>query len=112
MTRRLAFLRVLLALVLALVMPGALAKALPSADGTAQYGERLHAVIAAPERSGAPRGLAEGREDGPGDGLAATRMAGVEPPPGASILQVPRAAMPHARGLRTAHARAPPASHA
>ena len=112
MTRRLAFLRALLAIVLALAMPGALAKALPSVDGAAQYLEPLHAAIAAPERSGVPRGLAEGGEDGPGDGLAASRMAGSEPAPGAAIRPVPRAATPHARSLRIAHARAPPASHA
>jgi hypothetical protein len=108
MTRRLAFLRALLAIVLALAMPGALAKALPSLHGPAQYVEPLHAAIAAPERSGAPRGLAEGREDGPGDGLAVTRMAGCEPPADASARPVPREAVPHSCGLRTAQARAPP----
>jgi hypothetical protein len=110
MTRRLAFLRALLAIVLALVMPGALAKALPSVHGPAQYLEPLHAAIAAPERPGAPRGLAEGCEDGPADGLAVARMAGCAPAADASIRPVLREAVPHACGLRTAQARAPPPS--
>jgi hypothetical protein len=54
MIRRPAILRSLLALVLALAMPGAAGKALPSADDTAQYAELVHVAIAAPERSSAP----------------------------------------------------------
>ena len=111
MTRRLAFLRALFAITLALVMPAALAKALPSIHGTAQYLEPLHAAIAAPERSGPSRGLAEGREDGPDDGLAVAGMAGCEPPADASSPPVPREAMPHACGLGAAQARAPPPQH-
>ena len=107
-TRGRSLLPALLSFSLILALLGSIGQGLPSLHGAAHYGLAvLDAAIAAPEREGVPRGQAEGREDGPGDGLPAVRAADLAAEPDTAA-RLPRDwPTPTPRPL-TASARAPP----